>query len=142
MSEKIPEKAMEARGKLMTFWQNVRDWAFKYIGGLIMDEKDGKMIISIGRCMLIAVLGWMFTFWGHWVGAMSITPEILATAMVAQLPEGAQVNGVDVLAAAGLVVDALPSSAPPLMQTTFLTACGYVFGTKAKNVLSERLNGR
>lgn len=132
----------ETKNRFIAFWQGVRNWAFKYIGGLFMEEKEpGKRIISIGRCMLIAILGWMFIFWGTWMGIMTITPEALAQAIVAVLPEGSQVHGVDVLAAAQKVVDALPSSAPPLMDLAFLTACTYVFGTKVNGVISKRLNG-
>jgi len=129
---------VETKGKLRVFWDNVRGWAFKYIGGLFMEEKngDGKKVISIGRCMLIAVLAWMFVFWGHWVTIITITPEALALLIVANLPEGSTVSGVDVLAASKKVVDALPSSAPPLLGDAFFTAGGYVFGTKAVKVAS------
>lgn len=133
----------EIKNKLTAFWESLRDWAFKYIGGLFMEEKGetGKKVISIGRCMLIAILAWMFSFWGTWMGIITITPEALADAMMTHLPEGSQVNGVDILAAAQKVVDALPTSAPPLMETAFLTACGYVFGTKASGIIGKRLNG-
>jgi hypothetical protein len=132
----------ETKSKLRIFWEGVRVWCFKYIGGLFMEEKDGKQVISIGRCLLIAVVGWMFSFWGVWIGALTITPEVLAQALVTQLPEGTEISGVDILAAADKVVDALPSAAPPLMQTAFLTACGYVFGSKASSILDKRLNNR
>lgn len=132
----------ETKSGLLAFWQGVRTWAFKYLGGLFMEEKsDGEKVISIGRCMLIAILAWMFSFWSTWMAIMTITPEMLAQAVIAQLPEGSQPNGVDILAAARLVVDALPKAAPPMMQMAFLTACGYVFGTKVQGVVATRLNG-
>jgi len=130
----------ETKSKLLSFWQGVRDWAFKYIGGLFMDEKDGRKIISIGRCLLIFVVFWMAYFWSTWAAVMTLTPEMIAAAIVAQLPEGSQVSGVDVLAAAQKVVDAIPRSEPPLMALAFTTACLYVFGTKVKNVVDKRLN--
>ncbi len=122
------------------FWLSVKEWAFKYIGGLFMEEKngDGKKIISIGRCLLIAVVIAMVRFWETWIGAMTLTPEMLAQVIVMALPEGNTVSGVDILAAATKVVEALPTAAPPLLQTAFLTACGYVFGSKIKTAVGKK----
>lgn len=129
----------ETKSKLASLWRGAKAWAFKYIGGLFMENKhgDGK-VISIGRCMLIAILAWMFSFWGTWMATMTLTPEALALALMGQLPDGAAVTGVDVLAAAQKVVDAMPSAAPPMMEMAFLTACGYVFGTKIKTAIQQR----
>lgn len=38
-------------------------WCYKYVGGLIMEEKDGKLVISIGRTMLLLVFLIMVWFW-------------------------------------------------------------------------------
>ena len=38
-------------------------WCYRYIGGLIMEEKDGKLVISIGRSMLLGVFLIMVWFW-------------------------------------------------------------------------------
>ena len=38
-------------------------WCFKYLGGLVLEEKDGKMVISIGRTMLLLVFLIMVYFW-------------------------------------------------------------------------------
>lgn len=48
---------------LKTAYGVVAAWCFKYIGGLIMEEKDGKQVISIGRSMLLGVFLIMVWFW-------------------------------------------------------------------------------
>ena len=124
------------------FFKALCHWAYKYVGGLFMEDKgDGKKVVSIGRCLLISIVLWLFWFWSDWSGAMTITADALAAALVSQLPEGAEISGVDILAASTRVVDALPTAAPPMLETAFLTMCGYVFGSKITGAVAKRLNG-
>lgn len=38
-------------------------WAHKYLGGLFMEEKDGKQVVSIGRVSFAVVLSVMIWVW-------------------------------------------------------------------------------
>jgi hypothetical protein len=38
-------------------------YLFKFLGGLIMDDRNGTPVISLGRVALIAVLVQLFIFW-------------------------------------------------------------------------------
>jgi hypothetical protein len=136
----MSEEEVKKPNAFIKFWISVKEWAFKYIGGLFMEEKngDGKKVISIGRCLLIVVVIAMIRFWETWMGAMTLTPEMLAQAVVEALPENSTATGVDVLAASAKVVEALPTAAPPLLGTAFMTACGYVFGSKVKNAVGKK----
>lgn len=49
--------------RLKAIYAVVAAWCFKYIGGLIMEEKDGRLVISIGRTMLLSVFLIMVWFW-------------------------------------------------------------------------------
>lgn len=53
-----------------SFWDRLKAihavvaaWCFKYIGGLFMEEKDGKMVVSLGRVLLLIVFMIMVWFW-------------------------------------------------------------------------------
>lgn len=122
-------------------WAGVREWAYKYIGGLFMEQKDGRRVISIGRCMLLSILGWMFWYWANWQGQGFVTSEELAQVILDQLPPNAQIAEYHIDFAARQVVDSLPQGIPPLLDTAFLTACAYVFGSKVSMVVGKRLNG-
>lgn len=132
----------ETRGKLSRFWKATKDWAYKYIGGLFMIEKDGgKKVVSVSRVLLIATMGWLFYFWSDWTAAMTLTPEAIALAINAQLPEGKEIAGVDLLAASQKIIDNLPKTEPPMLKTVFLTLCGYAFGDKIVGIARKKLNG-
>jgi hypothetical protein len=124
------------------FWAGLKFWTYKYIGGLCMEEKDGERVISIGRCMLLATLAWLFWFWSSWHGYGSVTPEQLAQIVLENLPADTRLNEYHVQFAAKEIIEALPRGTPPLLDTVFLTACGYVFGSKVAGVVSRRLNRR
>lgn len=47
----------------MKVWLAVKSWTYKYIGGLFMEEKAGKTVISIGRVSLVAVLIALLWVW-------------------------------------------------------------------------------
>jgi len=44
-------------------WKGVRSWAYKYIGGLFMDEKNGQLTMSLGRVTLLLILFQMMWVW-------------------------------------------------------------------------------
>lgn len=44
-------------------WKGFKEWAYKYIGGLFMESKDGKLTISLGRVSFLGVLSVMGWFW-------------------------------------------------------------------------------
>jgi len=44
-------------------YATIAAWVYKYVGGLIMEEKNGKLVISIGRTMLLLVFAIMVWFW-------------------------------------------------------------------------------
>lgn len=44
-------------------WSGVRAWCYKYIGGLFMDEKAGKLTVSLGRVTILLVLFQMMWVW-------------------------------------------------------------------------------
>jgi hypothetical protein len=121
-------------------WENFKWWLYKYIGGLFLEEKEGSRVISIGRCMLLATLAWIFWFWSSWHGYGAITPEELAQVVLDNLPQDAAIETYHVQFAAKEIVEALPQDTPPLLDTVFLTACSYVFGSKVAGIASRRLN--
>lgn len=55
----------------MGFWDTIKGWwaifklwFYKYIGGLFVEQKkDGQLVISIGRVMLMVVFLAMLYFW-------------------------------------------------------------------------------
>jgi len=52
-----------------TFWEGLKHWVWKYIGGLFMDEKaPGKWAMSLGRVAFMAVLGQMMWKWYKYEG--------------------------------------------------------------------------
>ena len=51
------------RETLRAIYATLAAWAHKYIGGLFLEEKDGKMVVSIGRVALLIVLGMMIWVW-------------------------------------------------------------------------------
>ena len=44
-------------------WLWVKNYLWKFVGGLFMDEKDGTQAVSLGRVLLLAVMVQMFIFW-------------------------------------------------------------------------------
>ena len=132
----------ETRNRLAAAWGSFKDWAYRYLGGLFLEEKDGKRVISFGRCMLLAILGWMFWFWSSWHGYSAVTAAELGQVILNHLPKDRDITQADVGYAAQQVIDALPKSTPPLLETAFLTSCAYVFGSKVAGVANKRLNGR
>lgn len=49
---------------LKKFWNTFKLWMYKYIGGLFLEEKkDGQLVVSIGRVMLMVVFLIMVYFW-------------------------------------------------------------------------------
>lgn len=42
---------------------NIRAWAYKYIGGLFMVEKDGKPTVSLGRVAMVIMLIMFLWVW-------------------------------------------------------------------------------
>ena len=49
----------------MTIWQSIREWTFKYIGGLFMDEKHGKTVMSLGRSAMVLILVMFVWVWSR-----------------------------------------------------------------------------
>jgi len=39
------------------------DWIYKYVGSLVMEEKEGRMVMSIGRVLLLIVTCAMVWVW-------------------------------------------------------------------------------
>lgn len=125
------------------FWRGCTWWLYKYVGGLFLEDKDGHRVISIGRCMLLSILGWMFYYWASWDAYGAVTAEELAQVVLDNLPADTTLDQYHIEFAAAQIVDAMPpTSTPPLLETAFLTACAYVFGSKVASVANKRLNGQ
>lgn len=132
----------ETKGKLASIWEAIRVWSYKYIGALFMiDKGDGRKDISLSRVVFMLLMGYMFYFWQTWVSVITITPEAIALAIQAKLPEGSQISGVDILAASQKIVNSIPNSEPPLLKVVFLTMAGAVFGDKVLGIARTKLNG-
>lgn len=46
----------EKKAKLLSFWLGLKAWCYKYIGGLFMEEKGGKLTVSLGRVAMVLIL--------------------------------------------------------------------------------------
>lgn len=121
-------------------WSAMKEWAYKYLGGLFLEDKHGQRVISIGRCMLLSILGWMFYFWASWQSPGLVTAEDVAQVVLDNLPADKTIDEYHIQFAARQIVDALPQALPPLLETAFLTSCAYVFGSKVSMVVNRKLN--
>jgi len=119
--------------------ETLKSWAYKWVGGLVSEDKGGQQVVSLGRVSFIFVLGWMAWYWVGWWRWHSMDPGQVAEAIVARLTSSG-VTADDLRAASQQVVDAVAKteSEPPLLQTAFLTLTGYVFGSKAVDLLKGR----
>lgn len=48
---------------LKAFWISLKAWTYKYIGGLFMDEKHGKLTVSLGRVAMVLMLIMFIWIW-------------------------------------------------------------------------------
>ena len=87
----------------------IGDWSYRYIGGLFMEQKDGKSVISIGRVAFMGVLGIMAWYWLF--KSAPIVPEGKPPIQL-ELPDG--------------------------LIEAFYALAGYVFGTKLVGALKSR----
>jgi len=46
-------------------WSVVKDWVFKYVGTLFMDQKNGSYTMSLGRVLLTCLSGFAIYIWVH-----------------------------------------------------------------------------
>ena len=54
--------------KLSAAWESVKKWSYKWLGGLVMDNKSGILAVSIGRCGLLYMLAMLTQYWLGWGG--------------------------------------------------------------------------
>jgi hypothetical protein len=47
-------------------WEQFKAFAYKWIGGLFLEDKNGVLVVSLGRVSFLVVLGWMLVFWSRW----------------------------------------------------------------------------
>ena len=94
--------------RLAGWWSYFKLWTYKYIGGLVMEEKkDGQLSVSLGRVSFVAVLMWIMSYWREWA----------ATAA-----EAVGVPGESAVAVVTIM--------PPGMMEVFYALASYNFGTK------------
>lgn len=43
--------------------EKIKTWCLKYCGGLVMEQKDGQWVISIGRVSFLTVLVVLLSLW-------------------------------------------------------------------------------
>ena len=48
---------------LKAIWTWIQEWTYKYLGGLFMDDKGGKLTVSLGRVTILLVLFQMMWVW-------------------------------------------------------------------------------
>jgi len=48
---------------LKAIWTWIQEWTYKYLGGLFMDDKGGKLTVSLGRVTILLVLFQMMWIW-------------------------------------------------------------------------------
>ena len=48
---------------LKAIWTWIQEWTYKYLGGLFMDGKGGKLTVSLGRVTILLVLFQMMWIW-------------------------------------------------------------------------------
>ena len=90
------------------FWSDTKAWTYKYVGGLVMEEKkDGTLAISLGRVSFVAVLCWMMAYWNSWDPAI--------------VPEGTELV-----------------TLPPGLLEVFYTLAAYIFGTKLSTAIKAK----
>jgi len=53
----------QKQNKACLVWSKICGWVYKYVGGLFMEEKNGKLTISLGRVAIILVLFQMMWVW-------------------------------------------------------------------------------
>lgn len=41
---------------MLKLWQGIKEWGYKYVGSLFMEEKAGKIGSSLGRVALVGLL--------------------------------------------------------------------------------------
>ena len=49
--------------KVKSVWNWIQEWTGKYVGGLVMDQKDGKSVMSLGRSAMVLILGCFVWVW-------------------------------------------------------------------------------
>jgi len=64
---------------LSRFWEGLKTWCFKYIGGLFMEDKAGQMVVSLGRVAILLVLLQMMWIWKR---------AVVDGEQISALPEG------------------------------------------------------
>ena len=90
------------------WWSDLKLWTYKYIGGLVMEEKkDGHLSVSLGRVSFVATLLWIMSFWKEW-----------------------STTALEATGAPGETAIAVISTMPPGMMEVFYALASYNFGTK------------
>ncbi len=67
---------------LSNFWEGLSEWVYKYLGALVMDEKDHRMVMSIGRVMLLVLFAALLWSWRHVLLADGEIPSKLPPGML------------------------------------------------------------
>lgn len=113
-------------------WDGVKVWGHKWLGGLVMENKDGKQVVSLGRTLLLGTIGLMTGFWWQSFAPVVIDPGAIAAGL-----QGVE-NPQDVALAVVEAMHGAPKNLPPGLLEVFLTLCGYVFGTKVASALKDK----
>jgi hypothetical protein len=121
-------------------WQSIKAWAYKWIGGLFLEDKGGAQVISLGRVTFLIVFGWMLTFWTRWYLAAPLDAAALAAATLALLPLDQSLLPTDVANACRDAIASLTASRelPPGILEVFWTLTAYVFGGKVTDALKTK----
>ncbi len=51
------------KAKFFKFLLSAKAWFYKYAGGLVLDEKHGKLTVSLGRVSMVVVLVMFVWLW-------------------------------------------------------------------------------
>jgi len=132
----------ETESKFRMIWDTIKLWTYKFVGGLIMEQKTGgTQVVSIGRILLLCVMGWMFAYWTGWAQAAMITADSVVDAFLSQgLVYGPEFTSEMMYRTADKVVMALPKKdLPPGLLEVFFALLTYVGGGKVVHAAKETM---
>lgn len=116
-----------------TAWDHVKKFSYKWLGGLILEEKkNGELTVSLGRTLLMATMAGMAGIWWSNFQSVSIDPvEVLKA-----LPSAENAEGVATAVVAAM--HGTPKALPSGMMEVFYALSAYVFGTKVTGALKQK----
>ncbi len=136
-----PGAAPEGSPWYLKLWYDIKKWAYKWVGGLVLEpKKDGELVISLGRTSFLMVLGYLFNFWSKWWDTQTVNLEELAKAIeVSGKLRGSPTAIAEAILASVPMPD--PAVLPPGLMEVFMICAGWVGLTKAAKVVKKKYGG-